>query len=45
MAKTKKKEEVIDLKPKAEKVSAEQLTKVQDLINGINRSQIELGQM
>ena len=45
MAKTKKKEEVIDLKPKAEKISAEQLTKVQDLINNINRSQMEIGQM
>ena len=44
MAKTKK-EEVIDLKPKAEKITDEQLQKVQALINDINKSQIELGQM
>jgi flagellar capping protein FliD len=30
---------------KPEKVTDEQLTKVQELINEINRSQIELGQM
>ena len=40
-----KKEEVIDLKPKAEKISAEQLEKVQKLINDINKSQIEIGQV
>ena len=46
MAKTKtKKEKIVDLKPKAEKITDEQLTKVQDLINQINRSQMELGQM
>ena len=44
MAKTKK-EEVIDLKPKAEKITAEQLEKVQKLINDINKSQIEIGQV
>ena len=44
MAKAKK-EEVIDLKPKAEKITDEQLQKVQTLINDINKSQIELGQM
>ena len=32
-----------DIKP--EKVTDEQLKEVQDLINGINRSQMELGQM
>ena len=37
----KKKEEVVDLKP--EKISDEQLKKVQDLINAINRGQLELG--
>ena len=45
MAKTKKKEEVIDLKPKAEKITDEQLAKVQDIISNINRSQMEIGQM
>jgi|TARA_B100002052_G_scaffold224782_1_gene206951 hypothetical protein len=43
MAKTKKKEKVIDLKPKAEKITDEQLKKVQDTVNGINRSQLEIG--
>ena len=42
MAKTKK-EEVIDLKPKAEKITEEQLKKVQDNVNGINKLQLELG--
>tara|TARA_Y100001963_G_scaffold53010_1_gene74277 strand:- start:155 stop:451 length:297 start_codon:yes stop_codon:yes gene_type:complete len=42
MAKTKtKKEEIIDLKP--EKISEEQLNKVQSVINDINRAQIEIG--
>ena len=46
MAKTKtKKEKIVDLKSKAEKITEDQLTKVQDLINQINRSQMELGQM
>ena len=40
MAKTKK-EEIIDLKP--EKISEEQLNKVQSVINDINRAQIEIG--
>ena len=44
MAKTKKKkEEIIDLKP--EKVTTEQLEKVQTVINDINRSQMDIGQM
>ena len=37
----KKKEKVVDLKP--EKINDEQLKKVQDLINAINRGQLELG--
>ena len=46
MAKTKtKKEKVIDLKPKAEKITDEQLKKVQDTVNGINRSQLEIGSL
>ena len=41
--KTKKMEKVIDLKPKAEKITDEQLKKVQDTVNGINRGQLEIG--
>jgi len=44
MAKRKtKKEQVIDLKPKAEKITDEQLKEVQELINNINRLQLEIG--
>ena len=46
MAKTKtKKEEVIDLKPKAEKITEDQLKRVQDNVNGINKIQLELGML
>ena len=38
-----KKEEVVDLKPKAEKISEEQLKKVQKTVNSMNRTQIEIG--
>ena len=41
MAKKKKTEDIIDLKP--EKITNEQLDKVQDVINEINRCQIEIG--
>ena len=37
----KKQEKVVDLKP--QKITDEQLKKVQDLINAINRGQLELG--
>jgi hypothetical protein len=40
-----KKEKVVDLKPKAEKITPEQLKKVQDTINNINKSQLEIGSM
>ena len=40
-----KKEKVVDLKPKAEKITDEQLKKVQDTVNGINRTQLEIGSM
>ena len=40
-----KKEEVIDLKPKAEKITSKQLKKVQSLINIINRNNLEIGSM
>ena len=44
MAKTKnKKEKIVDLKPKAEKITDEQLERVQSIINDINRNQIEIG--
>ena len=41
----KKKEKIVDLKPKAEKISEEQLKKVQKTINDMNRSQLEIGSM
>ena len=47
MAKTKKakKEKIVDLKPKAEKVTTEQLEKIQKLVNTINRSQMDIGNL
>jgi len=39
----KKKEKVVDLKP--EKISEEQLNKVQSVVNTINRAQMELGML
>ena len=44
MAKTKK-EKVVDLKQKAEKITDEQLKKVQDTVNNLNRGQLEIGSM
>jgi len=41
--KTKKKEEIIDLTPKPEKITDEQLKKVQGIVNSINRAQLDLG--
>jgi len=40
-----KKEKVVDLKPKAEKITDEQLKKVQNTVNSINRAQLEIGSM
>jgi hypothetical protein len=40
-----KKEKIVDLKSKPEKITDEQLKNVQNTINGINRAQIEIGQM
>ena len=40
---SKKIKELKGIKP--EKITDEQLTKIQDVINGINRAQMELGQM
>ena len=48
MTKTKtktKKEKIVDLKPKAEKITEDQLKKVQETINNINRLQMELGML
>ena len=43
MAKTKKKEKIVDLKP--QKIRDEQLQKVQKTVNNINRAQLEIGSM
>tara|TARA_R100000234_G_scaffold75500_1_gene46771 strand:- start:187 stop:480 length:294 start_codon:yes stop_codon:yes gene_type:complete len=43
MAKTK--EKIVDLKPKAEKITEKQLETVQKVINGINRGQLEMGSL
>ena len=43
--KTPKAENVIDLKPKAKKITDEQLKKVQDTVNNLNRTQMEIGQL
>ena len=46
MAKTKtKKEKLVDLNPKAEKVTDVQLQRVQSIVNSINRAQMEIGMM
>ena len=38
-----KKEKIVDLKSKPEKITDEQLKEVQDTVNSINRSQLEIG--
>jgi len=43
--KTPKAEKVIDLTPKAEKITGEQLKKVQEVVSNLNRSQMEIGQL
>ena len=40
-----KKEKIVDLTSKPEKITDEQLKKVQDTVNSINRRQIDLGSM
>ena len=47
MAKTKKakKEDTIDLTPKPEKVTEEQLTKIQGVVDNINRTHMNVGQL
>jgi len=39
------KEKVIDLKPKAEKITEEELTKLQNVVNRINATQFRIGQL
>ena len=41
--KTPKKEKIVDLKPKAEKITDEQLQKLQKSVGNINRAKTELG--
>jgi len=43
--KTPKGEKIVDLKPKAEKITDEQLQKVQGTVNAINRAQLDLGML
>jgi|TARA_R110000822_G_scaffold6068_1_gene25480 hypothetical protein len=43
--KTPKSEKIVDLKPKAEKITIEQLQKVQGIVNQINRAQLDLGML
>ena len=42
---TSKPEKLVDLAPKPEKVTDEQLNKIQDIVNRINRTQMEIGQL
>jgi len=37
------KEKIVDLKSKPEKITKEQLDKVQETVNNINRAQLEIG--
>jgi ABC-type phosphate transport system auxiliary subunit len=43
--KTPKKEKIVDLKPKPEKVTDEQLTSIQNAVNGVSNHQVEIGRM
>ena len=45
MAKTKKEEKIVDLKPKAEKVTDEQLKNIQSIVDRINNAQMNIGQL
>ena len=40
-----KKEKIVDLKSKPETITEEQLKKVQNTVNNLNRSQLEIGSM
>ena len=41
----KKKGKVVDLAPKAEKISEEQLKKLQSYVGGINKAQMDIGML
>ena len=41
--KTPKKDKIVDLKPKAKKIEAQELTKLQSLAKGINQAQKQIG--
>ena len=41
--KTPKTDKVVDLKPKAEKITDEQLQKLQNVISSMNKAQLEIG--
>jgi len=43
--KTPKMDKIVDLNPKAEKITDEQLQKVQGTVNAINRAQLDLGML
>jgi len=43
--KTAKKEKIVDLKPRPEKVTDEELAKIQNAVNGISNHQVEIGRM
>ena len=47
MAKTKtpKKEKIVNLKPRPEKVTDEELAKIQNAVNGVSNHQVEIGRM
>jgi len=40
-----KKEKVVDLKPKAEKVSDAQLSRIKSIVDRINNAQMQIGQL
>lgn len=40
-----KKEQVVDLSPKVDKITEEQLTGLQSLLNEINKNQLSIGQL
>ena len=43
--KTPKKEKIVDLKPRPEKVTDEELAKIQNAVNGVSNHQVEIGRM
>ena len=45
MAKTKKEEKIIDLKPKAEKITEDQLKRLQGTVSEINTAQMDIGRI